>query len=243
MSWLPPDTLRRAHAPTRLVVLPFAGGGVGVYRTWQAALGDEVDVITLQLPGRERRMAEAPYRSMDALLADLVPTVVALADRPTSVFGHSMGAAIGWELAWRLEAAGCPLTRFITSARRAPTTPPPAPPMFALSDARLIEETERRYGPFPAVLRDHPALLATFLPTLRADLQLLETSQPTLATLTAPITAFWAREDASTPLGAVMPWAERTSGGFEAVAVAGGHFWLREDPADAVAQLRRVLAS
>jgi surfactin synthase thioesterase subunit len=238
---LPPPSARGPDAPTRLIVLPFAGGGVGVYRTWQAALGDGVEVVPIHLPGRERRMAEKPHLSMDALLAELVPAVVGLADRPTAIFGHSMGAAIGWELALRLESVSRPLTRLIVSARRAPTTKPPMPPMFALSDARLIEETERRYGLLPAILRDHPALLATFLPTLRADLQLLETSRPSVDTITAPITAMWASQDHSTPLDAVTPWAERTHGTFEAVEVPGGHFWLRDDPVLAVAKVGAAL--
>lgn len=242
MNCLPPDALRRPEAPRRLVLLPFAGGGVGVYRTWQSGLGDDVDVVPLQLPGRERRMAEKPHVAMEHLLSELVPVVVALADRDVVLFGHSMGAAIAWEIALRLEAASRPLRRLIVSARRAPTTPPPSPPMFALSDARLIAETERRYGPFPAVLRDHPALLATFLPTLRADLQLLETSRPTLGVLDAPITALWATEDASTPQDAVTPWVERTRGGVEVCEVRGGHFWLRDDPDAAVRQVRAVLA-
>jgi medium-chain acyl-[acyl-carrier-protein] hydrolase len=238
--FLPPDpwpTSPRA----RLLCVPFAGGGVGIYRTWPKLLGEDVHVVPLQLPGRERRMRERPYTAMSTLIADLWPAVAPLFDRPVAIFGHSMGGAVAWELAMAATAAGLPPAALLVSARRAPTEPMPHPPLFALPEARLIAETERLYGPFPDVLKQHPGLLATFLPTLRADMQVLDTWRPTLGRLDAPITAIAGADDASIPPSSMTAWAERTSGPFDLHVLPGGHFFVRDDPAATAARVRAAI--
>jgi medium-chain acyl-[acyl-carrier-protein] hydrolase len=117
----------------------------------------------------------------------------------------------------------------------------PHPPLFALPEARLIAETERLYGPFPDVLKQHPGLLATFLPTLRADMQVLDTWRPTLGVLAAPITGLAGADDASIPPSSMTAWAERTSGRFDLHVLPGGHFFVRDDPAATAARVRAVL--
>lgn len=209
----------------RLVCLPFAGGGAGVYASWAAAMGPDVDVIPVQLPGRERRLRDRPYTSMAPLVADLLDTLRPLLDRPWIVFGHSMGASIAYALARAAAEDGRPPAHLIVSARRAPGTTAPHPPLFALPDALLVSETERHYGPMPDVIRDNPGVLATFLPTLRADYQLLDTWRaPAGVVLDAPITAFAGDADATLRPDQVDGWASVTRGPFQKVLVNGDHF-------------------
>ena len=212
-------------APLRLVCLPFAGGGAGVYGSWSSAFGDRVDVIPVQLPGRERRLRDRPYTAMAPLVTDLLATLIPLLDRPWVVFGHSMGASIGYALARAATAAGLPPTHLVVSARRAPGVPSPHPPFFALPDALLVSETERHYGPMPALVRDNPGVLATFLPTMRADYQLLDTWRaPTDVVLDAAVTAIVGAADPTVRPDQVEGWERVTRGPFEMRVVDGGHF-------------------
>src|SRR5690348_8976015 len=59
----------------QLLCLPFAGAGASFFVPWRS---DRVRVHAVQLPGRERRIAEEPYRdvheAMDAALKELDAT-------------------------------------------------------------------------------------------------------------------------------------------------------------------------
>lgn len=221
-----------ARPKLRLVCVPFAGGGIGIYRTWPEAMGEDVHVLSVQLPGREARLREPAFTSMRALVPELLAATLPYADLPLVVYGHSMGAAVAHELSLALRDAGKTPRRLIVSARRAPTEPPTHPPLFALPEPTLIAEVERRYGPFPAVLKEHPALLSSFLPTMRADFQLLDTYQPSAsAPLPCPIDAFAGDDDHAVPAHSLRAWAACTTGDFGLTVLPGGHFFVRDDHA------------
>ncbi|MCB9682802.1 MAG: thioesterase [Alphaproteobacteria bacterium] len=227
----------------RLFLLPFAGGGAGIYATWPQALPADVHVIPVQLPGRERRLRDRPYSAMAPLVRDLFGAMAPALDRPWAVFGHSMGAAIAYELARAGAAAGQPPAHLFVSARRAPGLPPPHPPMFALPEDRLVAETERLYGPLPDVLKRHPGILRTFLPTMRADYQLLDTwVAPTDQVLSCPVTVYGGEDDGAVPPSSLAPWEAVTRGPTRVVVMPGGHFTYVRDAHDARDDVAAVLA-
>lgn len=234
-------------ARLRLVCLPFAGGGTGIFRTWPAAMGPDVDVLPIQLPGRERRLRDRPYTSMDALLADLVPAMAeVLQGQDWAVFGHSLGGAMAYELSVALARRGQAPRGLWVSARRAPGVPLPHPPLFALPDDRMVAEVERFYGALPDLFKQHPGLLSTFLPTLRADLTVLDTWRPTPGLhLRCPVTVLGGADDHAVPADTMATWAAVTTGAFSQHQLPGGHFYVRDrdDARDLVAaQVRALLA-
>src|SRR5450432_2603488 len=107
------------HEGLRLFWFPHAGGGTG-------QLSGHPQVCPVRLPGRESRLAEAPFERM-------VPLVEALANaiepylvepylaRPFAFFGHSMGAVVAFELARLLRRRHQPLPKMLiaSSARAA----------------------------------------------------------------------------------------------------------------------------
>ncbi|MGA8518751.1 MAG: alpha/beta fold hydrolase, partial [Pseudonocardiaceae bacterium] len=92
----------RPAARLRLICLPAAGGGASRYRDWPAHLPDGVEVVSVQLPGRENRFDEQPIDSMDQLVGSLLDGLAGNLIAPFALFGHSMGALIAFELARRL---------------------------------------------------------------------------------------------------------------------------------------------
>ncbi|MGH8967293.1 MAG: thioesterase II family protein [Actinomycetes bacterium] len=52
----------------RLICLPPAGGGASRYRDWPAHFPDDVEIVSVQLPGRENRFHESPIESMEQLV-------------------------------------------------------------------------------------------------------------------------------------------------------------------------------
>ncbi|HEY0697125.1 MAG TPA: thioesterase domain-containing protein, partial [Micromonospora sp.] len=93
MSWFV-STGTRPDAPTQLFCLPYAGAGAGAFRLWPAAIGPDVEVLPVQLPGRENRIMEDPRFTV----AEVAAAIAERADRPYGIYGHSMGGRLGFEV-------------------------------------------------------------------------------------------------------------------------------------------------
>lgn len=104
-SWFPPCRADISTPPVlgaaavQLFCLPHAGAGASAYRNWPALLVPEFDVIPVQLPGRESRHREPLSHSVFGLTAGLLQPLADRADETFALFGHSMGALLGYELA------------------------------------------------------------------------------------------------------------------------------------------------
>ncbi|MFI7431244.1 thioesterase II family protein [Micromonospora sp. NPDC049836] len=229
----------RPSARLRLVCLPYAGAGGGAFRPWAARLGPDVELWTAQLPGRERRLAEPPVTTMDDLAA---PLVVAIVDRirpPYAIFGHSMGALIGYEVTRRLVDRGGPAPeRLVVSAALPPHRSARAGAAHTRDDAGLTAWL-RELGGVPDELLADPALLALILPTVRADLAVVAGYRPArVPALPLPVDAVAAADDPLVAAAAVAGWAACTSAGFTHTVVPGGHLYLHDSPPP----LHRLLA-
>jgi medium-chain acyl-[acyl-carrier-protein] hydrolase len=223
---------QRLDAPMiRLFCLPYAGGGAAAFRSWWAALPAGVEVWAVRPPGRESRFKERPYHRLgplvDALAAELQP----LLDLPYGIFGHSLGAITGFELARRLEAAGTGPGHLWVSAHRAPHLRQTASPVHLAPDDVILGRL-RRYGGTPEAFYENDDLVTALLPNLRADMAVSETyryTDPTL--LHCPVTAFGGVEDRLVAETAIDEWEHATTGSFRARAFGGGHFYWVTDPA------------
>jgi medium-chain acyl-[acyl-carrier-protein] hydrolase len=235
----------RPDARQRLVCLPFAGGGTVDYRGWSAGLPPEVDVCPVALPGREARLGERPYDSLESLVAALAPVLVPVVRGVSwALYGHSMGAWIGFELLRTFRRSHVPMPDvFFVASRRAPHLPPRLPVLSGLPDSAFVDAVQDRYGAIPEAIRSNPEILRLFLPTMRADFTLLDRyryqdEEP----LPVPIVAFRGQDDPVEPATDLRAWSEHTSAGFELVTLPGGHFFLRESRAALLDALRERLA-
>ncbi len=89
-------------AKVRLFCLPYGVGGASLYRQWQDAFPEYIEVCPIQLPGRENRLKEKPIHDINEMTDTLERVVQPELDRPYALYGHSMGALIAFRLAYRL---------------------------------------------------------------------------------------------------------------------------------------------
>ncbi|TWP53788.1 thioesterase [Lentzea tibetensis] len=219
-------------APVRLVCFPNAGSGAAAYRAFAPLLAPEVELTIVRLPGREARIAEEPHRKLGELvpaLADELAPCLDVGARRLAFFGHSMGALVAFELARHLRRTGARLPdKLVVSGRPAPHVPYPPGYEFVhdLPEDRLVRRL-RGYAGTPDELLADPELLRMFLPTLRADFEVVETyrhhPEPRLP---CDIAAYGGRADEEVPPATVASWAEHTSGAFRLRLFDGGHFYL-----------------
>ena len=211
----------------RLFCFPYAGGGALIYRAWTQALPDDVELCAVQLPGREQRLREPPIRRVSQAVDLLSAALARHLDRPFAIFGHSMGAVLGYETARRLLVdTGIEPCRLFVSGHRAPHLPSRKPPLHGLPDDAFIAGVKALDGT-PADVFEDKELMGLVLPMLRADFELVETyAELPGPRLSCPVMAMGGDADTDVPMEDITPWQDVTRGPFKSAFFRGGHFFL-----------------
>lgn len=222
--------IRRYHpspeSTARLVCFPHAGGSASYFHPVSARFSPAIDVIALQYPGRQDRRHELCIRDIDVLADRITEQLLYLSNKPTVFFGHSMGATLAFEVAWRLEQKGfdAPL-RVIVSGRRGPTINR-REKIHLSSDAGLLAEIRMLNGTDSAVFDDEE-ILRIALPAIRGDYEAIETySYVPDRMLSYPITVLTGDSDPRTTFEEASEWRSVTKGPFRIKVFSGGHFYL-----------------
>lgn len=220
----------------RLVCLPHAGGTASAYAGWADRLPDWVELLCVQYPGRQDRIAEPCLPSV-AMMADAVATALTpYADRPLYLFGHSMGGMIAYESAVRLEAGGgpSPAALFISGQ----VAPHRYTPFLGGLDDATVEATIRDTGWIEPKVLDHPQLRDLVLPMLLADFRAAmayHRAEP--VRLHCPIVAYHGCAEAAAAPEELSAWSELTSSDAAWRRFDGDHFYLRAREAELVADI------
>jgi len=226
-TWLVSRYAGEGEPQSRLVCFPHAGGGMNSFQAWRASLSAACELVTIKYPGRDTRWSEPLPHSLPALAGMIAGAVVALLDRPTVFYGHSMGALLAFEVARRLPRQG--LAHLFVAAHPAPHLPYRGEAVSDLPAAELVERLRAMGGTPDAVLAD-AELLELLLPAIRADFAMCERYRfEPGPPLTVPITALGGDRDAHVAPGEVAAWREHTSVRFAHHRIAGGHFFSYED--------------
>jgi len=216
----------RGGAVAQLICLPHAGASA--YRDWLPRLGPAIEVLPVQLPGREARFAEPLVRSVGELVDAMLDAVLERVRGPVAVFGHSMGALIA--TSWRTRSphgarrrctCSCPVTP-------APHRPQQGPVLHTLPDQEFIDHISTLQGKSSEVL-EHPELMESLRGVLKADYELCETYRhPRREPLSVPITALGGENDPDTRGERLTDWARLTTATCTARWFSGGHFYLHD---------------
>ena len=231
------------QAALRLFCFPHAGGGSSVYRTWPEGLPPAVELVAVELPGRDTRFKEPPFDRLAKMVPAIADGLAGELGKPFAFYGHSMGALISYELTRELRRRGAPLPRHLfVSGRRAPQHPEPAP-MFDRSEADFVAGL-RQLGGVPEAVLAEAELMAIFLPILRADFAIGDTAvlapEPPLP---VPITSLGGLADQRASVAELHDWRAQTSAAFDVETFPGGHFFQQSERAAFLGSLGRRLAA
>lgn len=232
----------RPGAARRLVCFGPAGGGPSFYRKWPDLLPTDVELLAVQLPGREARLAEPATHGIERS-ADSVARVLAEAGpAPTILFGHSMGALIAYETAHRLRALlAAERLALVVSGREAPDRVMTDVAFTHLPDEAFLHHVSRRYGGIPIEVMQEPELQELVIPALRADFAAVTTyREAPRPPLDMPLVVLSGVDDRQTRPEAIEGWRSRSSGPVRMRSFPGGHFYLSQQ---AEAVIDEVLAA
>ncbi|WP_431041551.1 thioesterase II family protein [Streptomyces sp. P1-3] len=213
---------------TTLVCVPFAGAGPSFFHPWRALTSDGCRVVTVDLPGRERRLLETPYRNVYEAACGTVDDVVAAAGEGARVvfFGHSLGAVLAYELAHLLSKRHeVTVERLFVSGSPGPWTQR-ARRATGLPDEEFLARVEVFAG-FRHEALDHPEMRELVLPTLRADCEMHENYTPsTDEPLSIPICSIRGTTDDLVDAELAREWRKATVDEFTFTEMPGGHMYL-----------------
>lgn len=237
VEWEPPATARLL-----LVCLPHAGSGAFQFRRWQQLAGPGIAVAAVQLPGRENRWGEEPVTGAEEVVRELAPVLAARLDLPYLVFGHSMGALLGYELARALGTGyGSWPVALVASACRAPDAQGEPTGAAAMSDGELVAELAED-GAVPAYVAANEKLVPVVARPLRADLTLCDRYRPpaTETVLPCPVHAWRGRDDLAVTDEHAGQWRAWSAEPADVRRFDGGHLYHLDRPDEVVDALRRL---
>lgn len=226
----------------RLFCFHHAGGGASSYTPWASRVPCGVDLFAVQLPGRENRSSELPFRRMDPLVDALAEELRPVLEPPFAFFGHSMGARVSFALAHRLAELNRPEPDLLLLSGT------PAPSVSDWKHAHRLPVDEllghlTDLGGLPQAILGQPELLSRLLPTLRADLELSEMSPLDFAwRFDRPVLAFAGRDDRLATPPRVEAWREVTTGPFRLHVLPGDHFFNQTSVDTLVAHVARAMS-
>jgi medium-chain acyl-[acyl-carrier-protein] hydrolase len=199
-----------------------------MYYRWSNMVPPTIRLLPVQLPGREQRFREQPFTEMTPLIEALNQALRPHLDRDFVLVGQSMGALVSFELARWLRRHGDkrPLG-IVVAASKAPQAASNEDPIHSLPRDAFLANLQERYGALPAALAKYQELLDLLLPTLRADVRLVETyTYQHEPPLDCPILAIGGSEDREVSPSALAAWKDQTTGDFAQEVVPGDHFVL-----------------
>lgn len=241
-DWFPYTT--ESDDGRRLFCIPYAGAGASVFLPWTLRRIGDYRAHPVQLPGRERRAAEAAMDDLPRLVEALSQAIVPLLDAPYALFGHSNGALIAFELARALRRAGRPTpVHLFASGRVAPQVDIGRHKRHELPDDAFTELLRRFNGTPQEILQD-PDMMDFLRPMLRADFALNDRYRHLEeAPLSCPVTVYGGIDDDLVEAVGLAAWGAQTTGAFELHMLPGGHFFLNEVRERLMAHLDKRLTS
>jgi medium-chain acyl-[acyl-carrier-protein] hydrolase len=237
-----------AKPRARLVCLPYAGAGTVAYRTWPSLLPAWLEVWAVLLPGRETRINDPPVTNVGSLVGILAAAMVEeIPDEPElpyALYGHSMGAAVGFELSHAMLAAGWePPLHLFASGRRGPQIPDGLPSIHRLPSAEFMERIKQLNG-LPEEIISEPGLVEFIAHNVAADFAVIETYQyVSRAPLPCGISAFGGDRDPTTEVSQLWTWRPHATGPFSVRVLPGDHFFINSQRDALLAAITEDLAA
>ena len=210
-----------------LFLLPYAGGGSRSYRCFEK-YSTHTDLVLhpLTLPGRESRFGEPPLSRLEYMVEDLFLQITKVLPSTYALYGHSMGALLGYLLARKIyDEKWLPPQHLFVSGRQAPSVPHHNSTLHRLPGKEFRRQL-MHYGGLPSSVIGNLKLLTLFEPYIRADFKAVETyHHAESAPLDVPLSVLLGRSDVVSFTDGML-WDIETNAAFDIQYMPGKHFFI-----------------
>ncbi|SDC07458.1 thioesterase II family protein [Actinokineospora iranica] len=221
-----------------VLFFPHSGASAGSYQRLAGHLSDTAATACVHYPGRAERRAEPLFTDLHLLADDVADAFTrARAEGPVLLFGHSMGAALAYEVVTRTADQ-----RQVILA----VSGHPAPCRLRLPDLSTpaaAAELIRSLGGGDTDLLDHPFLRQVFLPVIQADLVAHSRYRPKPgSTVHCPTIALMGTTDPLTTEPDMRAWEHHTTADLRLHTLPGGHFFTDQHTTKVAEILRSAMS-
>jgi surfactin synthase thioesterase subunit len=209
-----------------LYCIPYSGGNFNSYAGFRKYLPAHIEMINLELPGRGKRISEPLLYNIEEMVSDLFGQIKDNLHRPYAIYGHSLGALLGFILCRYIHAKNIYLPeRLFVSGQTAPA-------LIKSDNTHLLpdndfKKTLRDMGGTPDEILDDRGFMEFFFPVIRADFESISNYnyEPGNVPLDVPITIMlgYGEEIADKDN---ERWQEETVKSISIHKYPGGHFFI-----------------
>ena len=208
-----------------LFLLHYAGGNVYSFNFITPFLKERFNIIPLELPGRGKRIRENLIYHKDLAVNDLLDQMLGKMDsNPFVIYGHSMGANLGFLITNELEKRKIFPLYLIVSGNPGPNIGNEKQ-RFDLPQKEFISEL-KILGGIEKEIIDDEEFFSFFEPVLRADFEIVEKEHRIGddVKISTPIYAIMG--DKEKHFTKIQNWKKYTSNSFECKLFEGNHFFI-----------------
>jgi surfactin synthase thioesterase subunit len=225
----------------RLFCLPYAGGNRFSYKLYKEHFPEYVELYPLDYPGHGARMKETPLTDLQQIARDVYEQIKDQLHTPYAIYGHSMGARVGYLLAREIMLRQRPLpVRLFFSSSEAPSVQSPHAGKHLLPRTDFFQAL-KEMGGMPDEVLQYPDLLSLFEPVLRADFQAIsEYRHQHAEPLNIPMTVMTGNEEELSP-GDVEKWQHESLHAVSLRYFEGGHFFILQHAPRVAAEMMQEL--
>lgn len=234
--------IKSENSNKNVLIFHHAGGNSANYTRLLKPLSDHANLILVDLPGR---LNEKENIHLDQFIENLYLNINLQLNGPTLIFGHSMGAIIGFEFALLLLQKGFDQNQIelVLSGYRAPYLD------FLVRGKKISQITEDEFNTYfgespliPEEIKKHEDFFSYFMKILKRDLDFLETySYQNSEKISLNSHLFIPMGDSLAPKKDQLLWSKVFKDPPNVKYFDGDHFYLFEKPGPFVDKLINVV--
>ncbi len=230
----------REGADINLICLPHAGGSAAFFKEWGDSFSDNINILPVQMPGRENRIRESMPDSIQELAEIFVRENSELFSKGFALFGHSLGSVIGLEVAYAAKEI-CkrePQGLFV-SGTQSPFNKKRS--SLGITDKEISDSLVYLEGTTNSLLKSS-MFMEYFMPIIKRDLNLYQNYEWNHTDiLDCPMYAFGGNRDTHTSIGELGTWRQNSRGYLGESVFEGGHFYLTEHKSEIAEIIEKVI--
>ncbi|UNY98301.1 alpha/beta fold hydrolase [Zhouia spongiae] len=212
-----------------LILLHYAGGNVYSFNFIMPYLEKKFNIIPIELPGRGKRIKEKLLFDKNLAVRDVLNQILDnIGSNQFIIYGHSMGASLGFSVISELEKRKFYPLCFVASGNPGPNIKNDIQ-RYDLPKEKFISEL-KLLGGIENEIIENKQLFDFFEPILRADFEIVEKESDLNGEIKISTPIYALMGDKEKFCCSIQNWKNYTTSNFKYKLLSGNHFFIYDHP-------------